>query len=83
MASHDAFVTINGATPLQDAEKFFGGGLAFNFGPSGEKTDMFKAMVQFWIMRTATWKATYSSAKKVEEQWLSKEYDITDTMSFS
>jgi hypothetical protein len=67
-ASYRIFVPKNGITPPQYAEKFLHDGLGDIFRPSGEKKDMLKAMLEFWIIRNATWRP-YGSAERLKRQW--------------
>jgi hypothetical protein len=53
------------------------------FGPSGTLQDLVEAMLKFWTMRTALWKAQYNSRKDALEKWLPETYDLSDEESIS
>ena len=66
--SYKAFVAKNGLTPVEFAEKFARRS-SYMFGPSGTMEDLAKAILDFWVMRTAMWKVKYSSGDEVKGKW--------------
>lgn len=47
------------------------------FGPSGDKNDLAKALIEFWKMRTRSWKTQYRTADEVKSQWFPKVYNTS------
>jgi hypothetical protein len=80
--SETTFEAKTGQTPKQFAHAFVQREPQM-FGPSGTLQDLVEAMLEFWTIRAALWKAQYSSRKDALEKWLPETYDLSDEQSIS
>ncbi|KAK3700724.1 hypothetical protein LTR37_015806 [Vermiconidia calcicola] len=79
--SHHVFVEKVGKTPKHFARSFLkeggSGTVGVLFVPSGRMNETVVAMVEYWVVRNAQWKALYSSREEAHETWLKDTYDLS------
>lgn len=80
--SHHVFFNKGGLTPKHYAREFFQNASQL-FAPAGKLQDLVKAMVDFWVMRTALWKVRYSNQEEAKKKWDEETYDTSDRKELS
>ena len=83
-ASHDTFVGTEGKTPREFAKAFMKSApISELFATSGRLNDTIQAMVKYWIVRNAQWKAKYITREEAHKKWLFDAYDMSDMKKIS
>lgn len=74
-ASRDTFAEKVGKSPMQFARAFLQRPVVKDmFAPRATLGDTVEAMVEYWVLRNAQWKADYGTREKAQKAWFLKAY---------